>query len=154
MFCSFLLCSAAYYCTIKGNLILAIALNAFTKHETVVCGDLPWWTSIAHAVGGWSNTIWQASAPMMSVEEALRTVNDSLGHESQVLELRNRISNKAQTEMSKERREGNVPTAGRLKPLQRSQQFAASNAPDSPSSANPPYTHGPQLRLFMPDLSN
>ena len=40
-----------------------------------------------------------------SIEAALRLVCDSLAHESQVLELRNQISNKAHTEMSKEQRQ-------------------------------------------------
>jgi ATP-dependent Lon protease len=47
----------------------------------------------------------QALLETKSIEEALRTVDDALAHESQVLELRNQISNKAQTEMSKEQRE-------------------------------------------------
>ncbi|MBI3821998.1 MAG: endopeptidase La [Planctomycetes bacterium] len=40
-----------------------------------------------------------------SIRQALNTVSDSLAHESKVLELRNQISDKAQTEISKEQRE-------------------------------------------------
>jgi ATP-dependent Lon protease len=40
-----------------------------------------------------------------TIEAALKLVNDFLAHEIQVLELRNQIANRAQTEMSKEQRE-------------------------------------------------
>jgi ATP-dependent Lon protease len=47
----------------------------------------------------------QALLEMNSIGQALLFVHDTLAHETQVLELRNQISDKAQTEMSKEQRE-------------------------------------------------
>jgi ATP-dependent Lon protease len=47
----------------------------------------------------------QALLEANSIEQALRMVSESLAHESQVLELRNQIASKAQTEMTKEQRE-------------------------------------------------
>jgi ATP-dependent Lon protease len=47
----------------------------------------------------------QALLETPSIEHALRTIHDYLAHESQVLELRNQIASKAQTEITKEQRE-------------------------------------------------
>ena len=47
----------------------------------------------------------QALLEAPTIEEALRMIHDFLAHESQVLELRNQIAGRAQTEMSKEQRE-------------------------------------------------
>ena len=47
----------------------------------------------------------QALLEAKSIEEALQLIHDSLAHEAQVLELRNQIANRAQTEITKEQRE-------------------------------------------------
>lgn len=47
----------------------------------------------------------QALLEMPSIEQALRMIHDYLAHENQVLELREQISSRAQTEMTKEQRE-------------------------------------------------
>ena len=47
----------------------------------------------------------QALLEAPTIEEALRMIHDFLAHETQVLELRNQIAGRAQTEISKEQRE-------------------------------------------------